>query len=159
MPVKIFNAPYYFTTAKNKPGEACKLLNRLAEEEVNLLAFHSVPVGPRETQLLIFPWNTNWLAEVARRSNLKLHGPHHAFIVHGDDVLGSLVDIHKILCDAHINVENSNGIADGQGGYRYIIHVAADDFEQAAELLGAESNGSEYANFELKIPRHFEATM
>jgi hypothetical protein len=159
MPAKIFSATYYFTTARNKPGEACKLLSRLAQEEVNLLAFHTVPISRRETTFMIFPLNTNWLAEVARRTGLKLAGPHHAFIVHGDDELGALLDIHKSLCDAEINVDNAHGIADGRGGYRYILHVKESEFERAAEILGATTDESQFENFELKIPRHFEATM
>ena len=87
MTVKIFSAPYYYTLARDIPGEACRLLTKLAGEEVNLLAFNALPVGPDETQLIIYPFNTTWLADVARHTGLKLSGPHHAFIIQGDDML------------------------------------------------------------------------
>ncbi len=159
MTVRIYSAPYYYTSARDIPGEACRLLTKLASEEVNLLAFNSLPIGPDETQLIIYPFNTTWLADVARHTGLMLSGPHHAFIVQGDDELGALVDIHQKLCDANINVENSSGLADGKGGYRYILHVSEDDYEKAAEILGASHTPSKWDNFELKIPRHFESEM
>jgi len=56
-------------------------------------------------------------------------------------------------------VETSSGLADGKGGYRYILHVHEDDFERAAEVLGASHKPSKWDNFELKIPRSFEAKM
>jgi prephenate dehydratase len=155
MAIKIYSTAYYSTTVQDVPGEACKLLERLAEQQVNLLAFHSLPLGPDETRLLIYPLNPVWLAEIARKDGLLLEGPHHAFIVHGDDELGALVDMHKILCDADINLTSSNGVADGKGGYRYILHVADIDFERAERLLGADTAPSHLANFNLKLPRHF----
>jgi hypothetical protein len=159
MAVQIFSAPYYYTSARDIPGEACRLLTKLAREEVNLLAFNALPVGPDETQLIIYPFNTTWLADVARHTGLKLSGPHHAFIVQGDDELGALVTIHQLLSNADINVETSSGLSDGKGGYRYILHVHEDDFERAAEALGAKHTPSKWDNFELKIPRSFEAKM
>ena len=159
MTVKIYSAPYYYTLARDIPGEVCRLLTKLAGEEVNLLAFNALPVGPDETQLIIYPFNTTWLADVARHTGLMLSRPHHAFIVQGDDELGALVDIHQQLSDANINVENSSGLSDGKGGYRYILHVSETDYEKAAEILGAAHVPSKWDNFELKIPRNFEAQM
>lgn len=155
MAVKIYSTAYYSTTVRDIPGEACRLLERLAEQQVNLLAFHALPIGPHETRMMIYPLNPVWLAEMARADGLMLDGPHHAFIVHGDDELGALVELHQRLCDAEINVVNSNGIADGKGGYRYILHVAEEDFERAETALGAARNPSHGAHFELNLPRHF----
>jgi hypothetical protein len=157
MAVKIYSTPYYYTTARDVPGEACRLLTRLAGEDVNLIAFNALPIGTAETQLIIYPLNTTWLADTARRTGLTLQGPRHAFLVQGDDELGSLVEIHRKLFDADINVETSSGLADGKGGYRYLLHVHEDDFERACEVLGATHVPSRWDNFELKIPRHFEA--
>lgn len=156
MAVKIYSTAYYFTTVRDVPGEACRLLERLAEEQVNLLAFNALPVGPDETRMMIYPLNPVWLAEMARKTGLTLDGPHHAFIVHGDDELGALVEMHQKLCDADINVTNSSGIADGKGGYRYILHVVPEDYERAEKLLGADRAPAHWDNFELKIPRHFQ---
>lgn len=159
MAIRIYSAPFYTTAACDIPGEACRLLTKLASEDVNLLAFSALPVGPDETQLIIYPLNTTWLADVARRTGLVLSGPHHAFIVQGDDELGALVEIHRALAEANINVENSSGLADGKGSYRYVLHVNERDFERAALVLGASHAPSKWDNFELNIPRAFEAKM
>jgi len=159
MAIRIYTLPYYTCMAQDVPGEACRLLTRLASEEVNLLAFNAIPAGQGRTQLIIYPLNAVWLGDVVRSEGLELHGPHHAFIVHGDDKLGALVEMHQRLSEAGINVENSTGLADGKGGYRYILHVKPEDFEQAAELLGASHVASPWDRVTLRIPRHFEATM
>lgn len=155
MAIKIYSTPYFYATVPNIPGEACRLLEQLAEDQVNLLAFHSLPTGPNETRLMIYPLNPVWLAQLARESGLKLDGPHHAFIIHGDDELGALVELHQRLCDEEINITNSNGVADGKGGYRYILHVDPEDFERAEKVLGADSAPAHWEDFHLKIPRHF----
>ncbi len=159
MAVNIYTLPYYTCLAPDVPGEACRLLTRLAREEVNLLAFNAVPAGPGRTQLIIYPLNAVWLGDVVRQEKLELHGPYYAFIVHGDDELGALVDLHRKLSEAGINVENSTGLADGRGGYRYILHVRQEDFQRAADLLGASHQASPWDHVTLRVPRHFEATM
>jgi hypothetical protein len=83
-------------------------------------------------------------------------GPHHAFIVHGDDELGALVTIHSKLCDADINVSSATGITDGCGGYRYIMHVHPDDYERAMEVLDVDQNMKPMSDFHLDIHRRFE---
>ncbi len=157
MPATIYSAEYYYTTVKDAPGQGCHFLEILASEEVNLLAFNAFPVGKDTTQLVIYPLNATWLGQLARHEGLELTGPHHAFIVHGDDELGALVDIHRKLCDAKINVSSSNGISDGRGGYRYILHVHPSEFTKAREVLGVDKEVSTAADFHLDIHRRFEA--
>ena len=88
---------------------------------------------------------------------LRLLGPHHAFIVHGDDELGALVTIHQRLCDADINVSSSNGITDGRGGYRYILHVNPEDYDRAQEVLDVDQDRRPMADYHLNLHRRFEA--
>ena len=38
---------YYYTTVQDQPGEAYRLLNQLAGQGINLLAFTAVPIGPK----------------------------------------------------------------------------------------------------------------
>ncbi len=153
----IYSVDYYYTTVEDAPGQGCKILETIAREEVNLLAFNAFPVGRDRTQLVIYPLNSTWLGDMARQEGLRLVGPHHAFIVHGDDELGALVDIHQKLCDAEINVSSSNGITDGSGGYRYILHVHPDDYNRALEVLDVDQNVKPVANFHLNLHRRFEA--
>jgi hypothetical protein len=157
MTAQIYPVDYYYTTVEDTPGQGCRFLETLASEEVNLIAFNAFPVGRDRTQLVIYPLNATWLGDLARNQGLRLVGPHHAFIVHGDDELGALVGIHQKLCDADINVSSANGITDGRGGYRYIMHVHPDDYEKAMQVLGIEENAKSLADFHIQMHRRFES--
>ncbi len=157
MAATIYSVDYYYTTVEDRPGQGCRFLETLASEEVNLLAFNAFPVGRDRTQLVIYPLNATWLGDLARHEGLRLIGPHHAFMVHGDDELGALVTIHQKLCDADINVSSSNGITDGRGGYRYLMHVHPEDYERAMSVLGVDQAVRPGADFRLEIKRRFAA--
>jgi len=156
MAANIFSVDYYYTTVEDNPGQGCNFLKLLAAEEVNLLAFNAFPLGSTKTQLVIYPLNATWLAEVARRQGLTLNGPHHAFLVQGDDELGALIEIHQKLCDSHINVASSSGVVDGRGGYRYILHVHPEEYEEAMRVLGIDQTLQRWADFHLKLPRRHQ---
>ncbi len=72
-------------------------------------------------------------AELAR---MPLDGPHPALIVQGDDEVGALSVIHEKLREANVHIFASSGVADGRGGYGYIIYVRPEEYERAAETLG-----------------------
>jgi hypothetical protein len=157
MPASIYSVDYYYTTVEDAPGQGCRFLETLASEDVNLVAFNAFPVGRDRTQLVIYPLNATWLGDLARNEGLRLVGPHHAFIIHGDDELGALVDIHQKLCDSKINVSSANGMTDGSGGYRYIMHVHPDDFDRAMQILDVDQNMKSAADFHLDLHRRFES--
>jgi hypothetical protein len=136
MTMNIRRVEYFHATVKDLPGEAYKLLAQLATAEVNLLAFNAVPVGPEQTQLVIFPESVESLARAAERTGLILTGPQRAFLIQGDDRLGALVDLHRKLSDASINVYASSGVTDGRGGYGYVLYVRSEHYEDAAVALG-----------------------
>jgi len=157
MSARIYSVDYYYTTVENQPGQGCEFLKMLASGEVNLLAFNAFPVSADRTQLVIYPQNATYLGELARRKGLTLHGPHHAFMVQGDDELGALLDIHEKLCNAKINVSSSNGLTDGRGRYRYIMHVTPEDYEQALSILDVDQGVQRWVDFQLKQYRRFRA--
>ena len=135
MPFTIQRVEYFYTTVKDEPGEAYKLLNMLSGMGVNQLAFSAIPVGPNSTQLAIFPEDPAKLAHEAKLSGMILDGPHHALLIQGDDELGSLAVIHQRLYEADINVYASSGVTDGSGSYGYLIYVKEEDFERAVTTL------------------------
>jgi len=137
MPVTIRGIEYYHASVKNQPGAAHHVLAQLAEQQVNLLAFSAIPIGVDQAQLMLFPDNVEQLARAAERLGIVLVGPQCAFLVQGDDRLGAFVDIHCRLAEASINVFSSTGVADGRGGFGYLIYVGPEDFAPAAKLLGA----------------------
>lgn len=135
MAYTIRRVEYFYTTVKDQPGEAFKLLTGLASLGVNLLAFTAVPVGPMRTQLTLFPEEPPAFASAAQKIKLPLDGPHRALLVQGDDELGALAAIHGRLYDAGVNVYASSGVADGRGSYGYVVYVRPEEYEQAARAL------------------------
>jgi len=136
MSARIRAVGYFYATVKDRPGEAYRLLSRMAREEVNLLAFNAVPQGPAHTQLVIFPEEQGALARVAESLGLVLTGPQNAFLIQGDDELGALVEVHQKLTDANINVYASNGVTDGRGAFGYVLYLRPQDFDEAVAILG-----------------------
>lgn len=136
MSFQIRRIQYFYTTVKDRPGEAYRVLADLADAHVNLLAFSVVPLGPELTQLALFPENPAALVQRASKRAWVLTDPQWAILIQGDDQLGALVDLHHKLYDARINVYASSGVADGRGGYGYVLYVKADDFENACHTLG-----------------------
>ncbi|MGD8394973.1 MAG: hypothetical protein PVF43_05820 [Candidatus Eiseniibacteriota bacterium] len=132
----IIAVEYFNTTVKDKPGSAYQLLCDLFSDKVNLLAFSVTPCGPEFAQVVLFPENTERLIAAASKRDLHLVGPQRAFLIQGDDQLGALVEIHKKLYDAEINIYTSSGVTDGRGGYGYTLYVKPDDFQRAAKVLG-----------------------
>jgi len=135
MAFHIRRVDYFYTTVKDQPGEAYKILTRLASLGINLLAITAVPFGPMNTQLTIFPEDSGQLRNHAEKSGFKLEGPQPAILVQGDDRLGALAEVHMKLYEADVNIYASSGVADGKGSYGYIIYVRPDDYEKAVAAL------------------------
>lgn len=135
MAASIHRAPYYYLTVKDSPGAAYELLSRLASSGVKLLAFSGVPTGVGASQLVLFPEKEERLVRAAEESALDLSGPEHALLIRGDDKLATLVEVHRQLSDAGINVASSSGVAADCGRFGYLLYVRSSDFERAAQLL------------------------
>ena len=116
---------YFYATVKDQPGEAYKLLSRLASLGINLLAITAVPFGPMNTQLTIFPEDAGKLRSEAQKAGLKMDGPQLAFLVQGDDKLSALAEVHMKLYEANVNVYSSSGVTSSKGSYGYITVRAA----------------------------------
>ena len=135
MPFNIRRVDYFYATVTDQPGEAFKVLEALASQGVNLLAFSAVPIGPMRTQLTLYPEDTAMLGSAAKKAGMGLDGPHRALLVQGDDELGALASVHERLYEASVNVYASSGVADGRGSYGYIINVRPEEYERAASAL------------------------
>jgi hypothetical protein len=127
---------YFYAIVEDRPGEAYRFLKDMASAEINLLAFNAIPLGMDKTEVVIFPEDSAQLARTAEKLGLSLRGPHRAFLIQGDDELGALVDIHRKLSDARVNVMSSSGVTDGKGGYGYLVYVKNEQFDAAASALG-----------------------
>jgi hypothetical protein len=136
MGAHIRRVDYFYATVADKPGQAYAFLSQLAEAGVYLLAFSVIPMGATQTQLQLFPESVDLLIAAAKTMGMQLSGPQRALLIQGDDQLGALVDIHRALYDAEINVYASNGVTDARGGYGYLVYVKPDAYERAARVLG-----------------------
>jgi hypothetical protein len=136
MPFRVRRAEYFYATVRDEPGEGYKLLSQLADLGINLLAFTAVPMGPQHTQLTLVPEDAAKLARDARKAGFILDGPHPALLVQGDDKLGALAEIHSKLGAAGVNVYASSGVANGKGGFGYLIYIRPHDYERALAALG-----------------------
>ncbi len=128
---------YFYITLTESADVGYEVLSELAGQGVNLVAITAVPFGPERTQLTVFPDDTAKMQRIAQLANIPLDGPHPALIVQGDDEVGALAVIHEKLRDANVHVFASTGVADGRGGYGYLIYVRPDEFERAAQALDA----------------------
>jgi hypothetical protein len=141
MAYSVRTVEYFYTTIRDQPGEAFKVLAALAERGIDLVAFTAVPVGPSAAQLAIFPDDSRHLRTEAAHARLELDGPYRALLVQGDDELGVLAQIHGRLGEADVNVFASQGVADGKGAFGYLIYVRAEQVDKAAHALEVADKG------------------
>lgn len=137
MSMTIRRVEYFYTTVKDRPGEAFKILSVLAKESVNLLAFGAVPLGPESAQFTLFPEQADALARAAQKAGLTLDGPHPAILVQGTDKLGALAEVHAKLFQNKINVYAATCVTDGKGDFGYIVYVRPSEIEAAVAALVA----------------------
>ena len=133
---EIRRVSYFYTRVRDEPGEGYRLLTRLADLGLNLLAFTAVPVGPTTTQLTLFPDDAARFQAEGRRAGLELDGPHPAILVQGDDSVGALVEVHERLYQDGISVFSSTGLSAGGSRYGYLLYLRPEDMDRAAAALG-----------------------
>jgi hypothetical protein len=137
MALTVRNAEYFYIRIEGSPEKSYEFLAQLASAEVSLLAFSAVPFGPNHLELTIFPDRSDIFIQLAGQQRWEVAGPQHAFLVQGDDNLGALADIQRMLMEAHVEIYASSGVTDGSGRYGYLIYFKEEDNERAARALGA----------------------
>jgi len=136
MAERIRKIDYYYATTPDRPGEGARLLKRLKDEGVNLLACHAFPEGGN-SQIDMVPADAATLRKVAREAEIELTGPKTVFLIEGDDRLGAGADLLGRLADAKINVVALDTVVVGDR-YGSLLWVDPEDLEKAANALGAE---------------------
>lgn len=137
MALNVRNVEYFYIRIEDSREKAYEILAQLASEEVSLLAFSAIPFGPNHVELTIFPDRSDTFILLAKRLGWIVTGPQHAFLVQGDDHLGALADIQRMLLEADVQIYASSGVTDGKGGYGYVIYFKEEDHDRAARALGA----------------------
>src|ERR1700693_2573787 len=129
MALNVRTAEYFYVRIDDSRERAYKLLAQLASEEVSLLAFSAVPFGPDHVELTIFPDRADTFHKLAKKLGWEVAGPQHAVLVQGDDQLGALADIQRVLLEADIEIYASSGVTDGSGRFGYVIYFKEADHE------------------------------
>ena len=122
MSLNVRNVEYFYIRIEDSQEKGYELLAHLASEQVNLLAFSAVPFGPNYVELTIFPDQNDKFIQLANNLGWVASGPQHAFLVQGDDHLGALADIQRMLSEADVKIYASSGVTDGSGRYGYVIY-------------------------------------
>jgi hypothetical protein len=135
VPLNVRTVEYFYIRIEDSREKAYQLLAQLASEEVSLLAFSAVPFGPNYVELTIFPDRTDKFMHLAGKLGWAVAGPQHAFLVYGDDHLGALADIQRMLLEADVRIYASSGVTDGDGRFGYVIYFKEDDYSRAAKAL------------------------
>ena len=128
---------YYYVTVPDAAGEGQRILSALKDSGVNMLAFLGFPVGGGQSQLDLVPEDPDSLRAAAEQAGATLSEAKRAFLVQGDDRVGAVADAMTKLADANVNVTAAAAVGAGAGRYGMILWVAADDYERAADALGA----------------------
>ena len=139
MAFSIRRIDYFRTTISDDPGEGFTVLSTLESQGINLLAFTGIPLDDRRIELTLYPESASAFERTAGAAGMQVDGPLPALLVQGDDELGALAGIHRVLAGAQLNVIAATGVADGRGSFGYVIHMRAADVDRAAEVLGALS--------------------
>jgi hypothetical protein len=125
---------YFYVTVSNSPGQGAKVLEDLANEGVNLLAFSGFPSG-RKAQLDLMPEDSAALKRVAKKLGLALSERKTGFLLQGDDRVGAMTGVLNKLKDARINVTAMDAVTSGDGRFGAIFWVKAEDVAKAGRLL------------------------
>ena len=135
MALTVRRVQYFHANVHGEADEAFSLLTHLAEQGVNLLALHSVPMGPDRTQLTLFPDDPMRLLNAAKAAGLPLDGPHTAILVQQEDTIGAIARLHASLERAGVNVYASTAVVDGKGYFGYVIYLREDEADRALVAL------------------------
>jgi hypothetical protein len=136
MALSVRRARYFYTTVDNTPGKGAEILGKLRSSGISLLAFTVFPVDAQYVQMDFLSDHPDKLKIALEEEGFDVVGPRKAFLIQGEDTVGALVEHHVHLAAAGISVYAANGVADGRGHFGYVLWVAPDDFERAAEILG-----------------------
>jgi hypothetical protein len=137
MAILIKRVNYFYCAVEDKHGKGYWLLEHLRQKNVNLVAFSAFPTGGGRSHLNFFPDDAEKLKVAATEAGVELVGPKRAFLVEGDDDVGSIVELHRKLSTAGISVYAANGVSAGSARFGYVLWVKPEDYDEAAVALGA----------------------
>lgn len=135
---RIIKVSYCYAKVPHRAGQGTKLLGALREAGINLYAFSGFPVGGGMAQLDFIGEKIGPIRQVARKNGWRLSSPKKAFLIQGDDVIGSYHKHVQKLAEHRISITAADGVAAGKGRYGMILWVKPKDYAKAARILNAK---------------------
>ncbi len=128
---------YQYVVVPDRPGEGLRVLTALQQAGVNLLAYLGFPLEGGNAQLDLVAEDPEALRRAAAQAGLQLSPVKYAFLIQGEDRVGAAAEHTKKLADAGINITAAAAVSGGAGRYGMILWVKPEDYERAAQALGA----------------------
>jgi hypothetical protein len=132
----IRRADYFYTTVPDEPGEGYRILGRLKEAGVSLLAFSAFPMAGGQAQVDFVPSDTEKFLKAAKATGITLSERKRGFLIDGADRPGAVAEVVQRLAAAKINITAMDALCAGGGRYGAILWVKPDAYETAAKTLG-----------------------
>ena len=126
---------YCYAKVSARAGQGAAVLDEIQQAGVNLLAFSGFPVGGGKAQLDLVAEDMAAVRRVARKNGWRLSKTKKAFLIQGDDRVGSCHRQLKKLADQKINVTAVDAVAAGKGRWAAILWVKPQVYARAAKIL------------------------
>lgn len=136
MATTIRKTAYFSMPVPNRAGQGAQLLDALAEQGVNLIAFTGFPSQGR-AQVDFVPYDVAKFSRAARKLKLKISKKKTVFVAQGDDKAGAIAKICDRLAQARINMVAMDAVAAGRGRFGAIFWVKPKDVAKATRALRA----------------------
>jgi hypothetical protein len=136
MAEKISRVGYFYVEVGDKPGEGARVLGKLKDAQVNLLAFTAFPTTGGKAQVTVVPEKADAFLAAAKGAGLTPTGGKECFLIQGDDRVGAVHDVLRRLAEASINCTAASGCAAGGGRYGMMLFVKPTDVAAASKALG-----------------------
>jgi ACT domain-containing protein len=133
---RIRKVDYFYVVVPDTAGQGARVLDGLAEQGVNLLAFSGFPRGGKG-QLDLVPESSAALVRAAKKLKLKLSKKKTGFLLEGKDRVGAMTKLLDKLAKEKISITAMDAIVAGKGRYGAIFWVKPSKVAKTAKLLRA----------------------
>jgi hypothetical protein len=133
---RVRKVDYFYVMVANRAGQGARVLDALAAEGVNLLAFSGFPSGGMG-QLDLVPEKSARLVRAANKLGLKLSKKKTGFLLEGKDRVGAMTKPLGKLAKGGISITAMDAVVAGKGRYGAIFWVKPKDVARTAKLLSA----------------------
>ncbi len=136
---RVRKVSYTYLRVPNRAGQGAKILERLRQAGVNLLAFTAFPDRGGRAQVDLVADDLAAVRRVARRNGWRLSALKKGFLVQGDDQVGAVHRHLTKLAGKGVNVVAVDAVTAGKRRYGMILWVKRKDYNRAAQALGARA--------------------